>query len=276
MKSNTANGHDPAELGELELSVMQLIWQHAANSGEISAEQVREELGRPLKDSTVRTVLRRLEEKGYLDAHRGRADVPVSSCRSGAAGGWPRSEAHHRLVLQWVGRGPLLVGMVDSEVLDQKELTRLAERIAAAKKRKEMMTAWIVESALRSLMMAAVVWAGIKLLRVRNVAVQKMAWGLVLMAAVAMPVLVRWYLPQSRAAVVVPVQKFVPRTVSVPDLSQPLSTTANTTTITVLPSPTETPTPVKRWTVNPWKRLIRARLSCGLAPCCCCALYLDC
>jgi beta-lactamase regulating signal transducer with metallopeptidase domain len=119
-----------------------------------------------------------------------------------------------------------------------------------------MMTAWIVESALRSLMMAAVVWAGIKLLRVRNVTVQKMAWGLVLMAAVAMPGLVRWYLPRSRVAVVVPVQKFVPRTVSVSDLSQPLSTIANTTTITVLPSPTETPTPVKRWTVNPRKRLI--------------------
>src|SRR5215475_8418724 len=66
MKSSTTNGHDPAELGELELSMMQLIWQQAATNGAISAEQVREELGRPLKDSTIRTVLRRLEEKGYL------------------------------------------------------------------------------------------------------------------------------------------------------------------------------------------------------------------
>lgn len=52
-----------------------------------------------------------------------------------------------------------------------------------------MMTAGIFESALRSLLMAAAVWTGIKLLRVRNVAVRKTAWVLVLMAAVAMPVL---------------------------------------------------------------------------------------
>src|ERR1700753_3717650 len=66
MASNAPNDHDPAELGELELSMMQIIWQHAANNEAMSAEQVREELGRPLKDSTIRTVLRRLEEKGYL------------------------------------------------------------------------------------------------------------------------------------------------------------------------------------------------------------------
>ena len=58
-------GHDPSELGELERSILQLMWQH----GTLSADQVREELDlldRPLKDSTVRTVLRRLEEKGYV------------------------------------------------------------------------------------------------------------------------------------------------------------------------------------------------------------------
>ena len=39
-----------------------LVWR----LGNLTAEQVREELGRPLKESTIRTVLRRLEEKGYL------------------------------------------------------------------------------------------------------------------------------------------------------------------------------------------------------------------
>ena len=62
MGSNTAFGHDPAELGELERSILLVVWRTA----QITAEQVREELGRPLKDSTIRTVLRRLEEKGYL------------------------------------------------------------------------------------------------------------------------------------------------------------------------------------------------------------------
>jgi DNA-binding PadR family transcriptional regulator len=42
----------------------------------VTAETVRERLSRPLKQSTVRTVLRRLEEKGYI-THTvdGRTDV---------------------------------------------------------------------------------------------------------------------------------------------------------------------------------------------------------
>ena len=62
MASNTPIHHDPAELGELERGILSIIWR----LGSVTAEQVREELDRPLKDSTVRTVLRRLEEKGYL------------------------------------------------------------------------------------------------------------------------------------------------------------------------------------------------------------------
>ena len=48
------------ELGDLERDVMQLVWAHAP----ITAEIVREKLARRLKESTVRTVLRRLEDKG--------------------------------------------------------------------------------------------------------------------------------------------------------------------------------------------------------------------
>ena len=58
-------GHDPVELGELERSILSLVWR----MGAVTAEQVREGLERPLTDSTVRTVLRRLEAKGYV-AHR--------------------------------------------------------------------------------------------------------------------------------------------------------------------------------------------------------------
>jgi BlaI family penicillinase repressor len=46
-------------LGDLEREVMQLIWARAP----LMAEAVRELLARRLKDSTIRTVLRRLEEK---------------------------------------------------------------------------------------------------------------------------------------------------------------------------------------------------------------------
>jgi BlaI family penicillinase repressor len=129
MTSNTTAGHDPAELGELERSILLIVWR----LGAITAEQVREELGRPLKDSTIRTVLRRLEEKGYL-AHsvenRTFLYRPAES-RQRVAG-----RAVKRIV-DWFCEGSveaLLVGMVDSKVLDRAELQRLADRIALAQK----------------------------------------------------------------------------------------------------------------------------------------------
>lgn len=129
MASNTSSAHDPAELGELERSILTIVWRIAP----ITAEQVREELGRPLKDSTIRTVLRRLEDKGYL-AHslENRTFVyhPAQS-RQRVAG-----RAVKRIV-DWFCEGSveaLLVGMVDSKVLDRAELQRLAERIAEAQK----------------------------------------------------------------------------------------------------------------------------------------------
>ena len=130
MNSNTQSVHDPAELGELERSILSIIWRMSA----ITAEQVREELGRPLKDSTIRTVLRRLEEKGYLThsvEDRTFLYRPAQT-RQRVAG-----RAVKRIV-DWFCEGSveaLLVGMVDSKVLDQAELQRLATRIFEAQKR---------------------------------------------------------------------------------------------------------------------------------------------
>lgn len=129
MTSNTTFDHDPVELGELERSILLIIWR----MGDVTAEQVREELGRPLKDSTIRTVLRRLEEKGYL-AHTVENRTffyrPAES-RQRVAG-----RAVKRIV-DWFCEGSveaLLVGMVDSKVLDRAELQRLADRIAEAQR----------------------------------------------------------------------------------------------------------------------------------------------
>jgi BlaI family penicillinase repressor len=136
MESNATLNHDPAELGELELSIMQLIWQHAPDNGAVSAEQVREELGRPLKDSTIRTVLRRLEEKGYL-THT--VENRTYLYRPAEARQMVAGRAVKRII-DWFCDGSveaLLVGMVDSAVLDRKELQRLADRIAVAKKGKK-------------------------------------------------------------------------------------------------------------------------------------------
>jgi beta-lactamase regulating signal transducer with metallopeptidase domain len=55
----------------------------------------------------------------------------------------------------------------------------------------------ILEAALRSLLLALAVGAGLQILRVRNVIAQKAAWGLVLGTAFLMPALMHWrpYLP---------------------------------------------------------------------------------
>jgi BlaI family penicillinase repressor len=129
MDSNTTQSHDPADLGDLERAIMQLVWLH----GELTAERVREELGRPLKDSTIRTVLRRLEEKGYV-THS--VENRTYLYRPAEARQMVAGRAVQRIV-DWFCDGSveaLLVGMVDSHVLGPKELQRLADRIAAVKK----------------------------------------------------------------------------------------------------------------------------------------------
>jgi BlaI family penicillinase repressor len=96
MVSNTSSNHDPAELGELERGILSIVWR----LGKVTAEQVREDLDRPLKDSTVRTVLRRLEEKGYLAHSVEDRTFHLPSRRVAAARGRPRRQAHRRLVLR--------------------------------------------------------------------------------------------------------------------------------------------------------------------------------
>ncbi len=134
MTSNTTPGHDPAEhdpadLGELERGILSIVWKR----GEATADQVREELDRPLKDSTIRTVLRRLEEKGYI-AHS--VDSRTFIYRPAQSPQKVAARAVQRIV-DWFCEGSveeLLVGMVDSKVVGRAELERLAHRIAAAKR----------------------------------------------------------------------------------------------------------------------------------------------
>lgn len=120
-------------LGELEQAVLETLWE----SGVLTAEECREALmaTHPMKDSTVRTVLRRLEEKGYLTHEvRGRTFVyQPSEARQNVA-----ARAAKQLVDRFCGGSveQLLVGMVESDVLDPEELERLARRIAQRKEQK--------------------------------------------------------------------------------------------------------------------------------------------
>src|SRR3954453_14204772 len=116
------------ELGDLEREVMQLVWAH----GPVTSEAVRERLSRPLKESTVRTVLRRLEEKGYT-THT--VDVGNYVYQAAEKGGKVAAKAVQRIV-DWFCNGSVeevLVGMVDRAMLDQKQLRTLADQVARAK-----------------------------------------------------------------------------------------------------------------------------------------------
>ena len=117
------------ELGDLEREVMQLVWAN----GPVTAEAVREKLSRPLKESTVRTVLRRLEEKGYT-THT--VDGRTYVYHAAEDRGRVAAKAVQRIV-DWFCNGSVeevLVGMVDSEMLDRRQIEALAKRIEKAKK----------------------------------------------------------------------------------------------------------------------------------------------
>jgi predicted transcriptional regulator len=116
------------DLGNLEREVMQLIWAN----GSLTAEFVRKRLARRLKESTVRTVLRRLEEKGYVNhAVEGRTYVYEATHPRGKVA----AKAVQRIVDLFCNGSveEVLVGMVDNAMLDQRQLRTLADKVAKAK-----------------------------------------------------------------------------------------------------------------------------------------------
>jgi BlaI family transcriptional regulator, penicillinase repressor len=121
-------------LGELERQVLEFLWEHGPATG----DAVRAAIGkdRPLSDSTIRTVLRRLEAKQYVRHKMDGRQFLYSSARE------PRRVAAEavRNALKTFCRGSLeelLTGMVDHRVVDSGELRRLAEKIEAQEKRRK-------------------------------------------------------------------------------------------------------------------------------------------
>lgn len=112
------------DLGELEGAVMKILWEHAP----LSSEAVRERLDRGLKEATVRTVLRRLEAKGYV-THE------VEDRTFIYAAAEPRHQAASRAIqriVDWFCDGSVdeaLVGLVDAKMLDRAQVDRLLEAI---------------------------------------------------------------------------------------------------------------------------------------------------
>jgi BlaI family penicillinase repressor len=123
----------PKNIGEVEQMVMDYVW----SNGPVSAEACREALAarRPMKESTIRTVLRRLEQKGYV-AHEvsGRTFIyRAAELRQNVA-----VRAVKNIIDRFCGGSAeeLVIGMVDNAVLDRKQLERLARKIGQRKEAK--------------------------------------------------------------------------------------------------------------------------------------------
>ena len=120
-------------LSELENLVIHVLWQQPR----ATAEEVRNALAErhPMKESTTRTILKRLEDKGYVRRElAGRVFV-----YSGVEGPQHVAVNAVRQILDRFCGGSverLLLGMVNGDVISEQELERLAQRIAS-RRRKE-------------------------------------------------------------------------------------------------------------------------------------------
>lgn len=121
------------KLTSLEQFIMEYVWAHPDCTAETCREGIAKQ--RALKDSTIRTILRKLEEKGYA-AHKveGRTFVyrAVDTRRNVAV------YAAQQLIERFCDGSveDLLVGMVDNQLLQPKQLRQLAEKIASRKEKK--------------------------------------------------------------------------------------------------------------------------------------------
>jgi BlaI family penicillinase repressor len=117
-------------MGEVEQLVMDYIWTHGPSTSEVCREGLA--AARPMKDSTIRTVLRRLEEKGFLTHEtQGRTFIYKASDA--------RQNVAVRAVKAIIGRfcggsaEQLVLGMVDNAVLNRRQLERLARKVSDRK-----------------------------------------------------------------------------------------------------------------------------------------------
>lgn len=122
----THRNGDKRPLTELQQAILDFVWARGA----VTAEQVRSALKAkfPLADSSIRTLLRRLEARGYLTHHLDgkifvyEAAVPAQRVAAGAV----------RQIIKrfWSGSvEQFLVGMVDEKVLTAEEIRKLAKRV---------------------------------------------------------------------------------------------------------------------------------------------------
>ena len=129
--SNSASQRKP--LSPLEKSFMDYIWAHPDCTADLCREAMARE--RIFKESTVRTILKNLEKKGYVSHEvRGRTfHYRAVDSRRGVT-----MEAVKQLIDRFCGGSvkELLVGMVDNQMIKPAELRKLAEEVASYREKK--------------------------------------------------------------------------------------------------------------------------------------------
>ena len=117
-------------LTTLQQAILTVLW----SDGPATAETIRERIAtdHPLKDSTVRTLLRRLEARGFV-THELEGKVFVYAAKSAAQSVAARAV---RQIIErfWSGSvEQFITGMVDEKVLSASELEKLARKVRAKK-----------------------------------------------------------------------------------------------------------------------------------------------
>ena len=127
-------GNTSKPLTNLEQLIMDVLWR----KGPATSESVREALAKrhAMKQSTTRTILVRLEEKGYV-THRVEGRAFVYTAAEPASNLAVKAVRHiiDRLCGGSVER--LMVGMVDNEVVSPDELAKLVQKIKRRKMKGE-------------------------------------------------------------------------------------------------------------------------------------------
>ncbi len=118
---------DPASLGKRELDVMTLLWQNG--SGTVT--EVQQALSTTLAYTTVLTILRNLEAKGFVHREEeGRAHRYFPKVKQKAA----QQRAVRRLIDTLFRGSPeaLLSQLVDDHDLSPADLRRIAQKLSEA------------------------------------------------------------------------------------------------------------------------------------------------
>jgi BlaI family transcriptional regulator, penicillinase repressor len=125
------------ELSPAQAEIMEIVW--ACASGEVTAAGVREELAktRDLARNTVRTLLERMEEKGWLTHREEGRTFYYAAAR-------PRTESIGQHVREMVdtlcGGSPelLVAALIDYRGLKAGELKRIRQMLDDAKARRNI------------------------------------------------------------------------------------------------------------------------------------------